>query len=339
METDIASSYWTLFKTEYRSDGCNQQILDKGDREDDRIWEEDFWTESELQKAFDRLSNKKNGDDNVTSVRDAKVHVVQRFEREAALNWDKFYTRNSTNFFKDRHYLEEVFPELLMLADKRKKCLVPSSPYLLLEIGCGVGNALLPLLERNRGNANFHAWGFDLSSVAIELMKKDKRFVKAELDGQARAAIWDVTANPCPLLLNMKEHPYVGADAALLLFCLSAVSPQKMEIAAKHIIETLKQGGTLLFRDYGRYDEAEMKLDTAKGKRLGEHFYAKQDGTRCYYFDLDDVKKLFCCDTNGESTSKKMEIVELKYIRRIYKNRGDNSVRRRVWVHGRFRKL
>ena len=24
--------------------------------------------------------------------------------------WDKFYKRNSTNFYKDRHYLHKVFP-------------------------------------------------------------------------------------------------------------------------------------------------------------------------------------------------------------------------------------
>lgn len=33
-------------------------------------------------------------------------------DKHAALNWDKFYRSNKTNFFKDRHYLDREFPEL-----------------------------------------------------------------------------------------------------------------------------------------------------------------------------------------------------------------------------------
>jgi len=36
-----------------------------------------------------------------------------------------------------------------------------------------------------------------------------------------------------------------------------------------------------------------MKLGTSKGKKLGENFYVKHDGTRCYYFDLEDLRWLF----------------------------------------------
>lgn len=33
-------------------------------------------------------------------------------EQEAGKWWDKFYQRNGTAFFKDRHYLDREFPEL-----------------------------------------------------------------------------------------------------------------------------------------------------------------------------------------------------------------------------------
>ena len=36
-----------------------------------------------------------------------------KLEREAQKNWDLFYKRNSTNFFKDRHWLTKEFPDLL----------------------------------------------------------------------------------------------------------------------------------------------------------------------------------------------------------------------------------
>lgn len=36
----------------------------------------------------------------------------QKLEKEAQKNWDLFYKRNSTNFFKDRHWTAREFEEL-----------------------------------------------------------------------------------------------------------------------------------------------------------------------------------------------------------------------------------
>ena len=36
-----------------------------------------------------------------------------KLESEARKNWDLFYKRNSTNFFKNRHWLTREFPELV----------------------------------------------------------------------------------------------------------------------------------------------------------------------------------------------------------------------------------
>lgn len=37
----------------------------------------------------------------------------EKLEKEAVKNWDLFYKRNSTNFFKDRHWTTREFQELL----------------------------------------------------------------------------------------------------------------------------------------------------------------------------------------------------------------------------------
>ncbi|MPC71760.1 Methyltransferase-like protein 6 [Portunus trituberculatus] len=37
----------------------------------------------------------------------------QKLEKEAAKNWDKFYKRNETRFFKDRHWTTREFQELV----------------------------------------------------------------------------------------------------------------------------------------------------------------------------------------------------------------------------------
>ena len=35
-----------------------------------------------------------------------------KLETEAKRNWDLFYKRNQSNFFKDRHWITREFPEL-----------------------------------------------------------------------------------------------------------------------------------------------------------------------------------------------------------------------------------
>ena len=104
-----------------------------------------------------------------------------------------------------------------------------------------------------------------------------------------------------------------------------------MKTAARNVAATLKPGGVLVLRDYGRYDEAQLKLGVSRAKRLGENFYVKSDGTRCFYFDLQHLEQLLVEEAG-------LEALELKYVRRIYQNRAKDEQRRRVWVQGRFRK-
>ena len=89
----------------------------------------------------------------------------------------------------------------------------------------------------------------------------------------------------------------------------------------------LKPGGRLLLRDYGRFDEAQLRLK--KGTRLGEHHYVKADGTCCFYFEVDDVAPLF---------ARHFETVSLGLDCRQEANRATRQRRRRVFVRGQFRK-
>lgn len=91
-----------------------------------------------------------------------------KLEKEAKKNWDLFYKRNTDHFFKDRHWLTREFPELLQESSSKDVCVGDKQPLTLLEAGCGVGNAVIPLLEEN---SNLYVYACDFSPRAIELIK------------------------------------------------------------------------------------------------------------------------------------------------------------------------
>ncbi|KAG0591269.1 hypothetical protein M758_1G158200 [Ceratodon purpureus] len=71
-------------------------------------------------------------------------------------SWETFHTRHSRNlFFKERRYLTKEFPDLCK-ADK---------PLFLLEIGCGTGSSVVPVIRANK-QAVVHAC--DCSAAALK---------------------------------------------------------------------------------------------------------------------------------------------------------------------------
>jgi len=244
--------------------------------------------------------------------------------------WNRFYEQHQTNFFKDRHWPAAAFPEEFS-----------TDTGVLCEVGCGVGNTLLPLL--NDHHSNWTVLGLDLSPTAIAVLQQDARFQRFTTRGQASCFVADIS-QPNSLPPSVQSV----ATVTSLFFCLSAIDPNNHEIAVRNAASTLRRrrgshhqqqqqsssavsgGGVLVFRDYGRYDEAQLKLGRQRHKLLDDNFYRKNDGTCCYYFTVERVRELFA-GTCG------LEELECGYIRRVYTNRSEQTQRRRVWVQARFR--
>ncbi|KAJ2694324.1 hypothetical protein H4R19_005925 [Coemansia spiralis] len=196
-----------------------------------------------------------------------------KYKDEAARNWDKFYNRNTTNFFKDRHWTDREFEEL------RPGFTFAEHKPVLLELGCGVGNFIWPVVERN---PDVFVYACDFSQRAVGFVKDNERY---SVD-RCHAFVCDITKDR--LADTIPPH---SVDLVSAIFVLSALPPEKQAVAVANIAEILKPGGRVLIRDYGVYDLAQLRFKP--GHKLEDNLYVRQDGTLSYYFSTARLRELF----------------------------------------------
>lgn len=182
-----------------------------------------------------------------------------KLERDAKRHWDIFYKRNETKFFRDRHWTTREFQELINFD--------PDQRIVFLELGCGVGNMVFPLVQE--GFSNFYFYACDFSPRAVEFVKTNALYDESRM----KAFCADLTTDD--LFDNVVEG---SVDIASLIFVLSAIHPSSWLQVAKVALRVLRPGGVLLFRDYGRYDMAQLRFKP--GHKIADNFYMRQDGTR-----------------------------------------------------------
>ncbi|KAI5398215.1 hypothetical protein KIW84_063850 [Lathyrus oleraceus] len=271
--------------------------------------------------------------------------------------WKQFHTRHSSGkFFKERRYLLKEFPQLLSSP--------PNSNPKLLEVGCGNGSTVLPILRENK---DVIVYACDCSD---ETLDRAKEIINANANANGvdsfkhrfHTFCCDVSTNgfpnwlacnhcrdnflqkkSCSLLdvkedngLNVKEPCSSegldccvgGVDFVTLIFTLSAVPLERMPRSIKECFSVLKPGGMVLFRDYGLYDMTMLRFEP--DKRVGFREYIRSDGTRSYFFCLNTVRNLFL----GAGFIE----LELDYCCVNSVNRKKGKSMQRVWVHGKFQK-
>lgn len=159
------------------------------------------------------------------------------------------------------------------------------------------------------------------------------------------------------------EIPANSLDVIIMIFCFSALHPNEWSQTVRNVYDMLKPGGTLLFRDYGRYDLAQLRM---KGSRfLENNLYVRGDGTRVYFFDKDELSEIICRGMiqdpqlqafnnqtshteaslpkdpkkgNDSSQTTGFEEVKLVVDRRLLLNRARKLKMYRIWLQGEFRK-
>ncbi|ABN65331.2 predicted protein [Scheffersomyces stipitis CBS 6054] len=274
-------------------------------------WDHVEWGEEQIEEAKSMIAKQYD-------------HPVKDFDKKLynsnpAKYWDIFYRHNRENFFKDRKWLQIEFPSLYQVTaeDYQEKCTI-------LEIGCGAGNTFFPVLSQNK-NENLKIVGCDYSKVAVDLVRSNEQFAPNHEKGVAFSSVWDL-ANPEGQLPEDVEENSV--DIVIMVFVFSALSPDQWKQAVSNLAKILKPGGEILFRDYGRYDLAQVRFK--KGRLLDDNFYIRGDGTRVYFFTEEELRQIFCID--GPFTEERIAT-----DRRLLVNRKKQLKMYRNWLQAVFR--
>ncbi|KAF8564749.1 hypothetical protein P879_07533 [Paragonimus westermani] len=278
------------------------------------------------------------------------ANMVDQFSRvklicEAGKNWDRFYNRNGTRFFKDRHWTTREFSDLLQLCCPHAHSQVNvdiscgTNSVSILEVGCGVGNFLLPLLEEFvlRKDADSKSqedrpicapplvFACDISERAVRIVRERVLSVSSCLP--CTAFVCDVSQPGSlqrALIQAQSGSNVTEMDLVTLIFVLSALNPSDMITCLKNVASVLKPGGRLLFRDYGLHDYAQLRF--GRGTRLLAELpsYARQDGTLSYFFEMNELKSML--------TESGLETVHCEYVHRRTNNVAERLSVQRVFL-------
>ncbi|XP_030371826.1 methyltransferase-like protein 6 [Scaptodrosophila lebanonensis] len=243
---------------------------------------------------------------------------AQKLEIDAQRHWDIFYKRNETRFFKDRHWTTREFQELL--AEPHNTNQSKGEHRNLLEVGCGVGNLVFPLLEEQlKSGGGFYFYACDFSPRAIDFVRANELYDPNH-----------ITAFQCDITTEQVHQsiPSESLDVCTMIFVLSAIHPDKFGDVLQNLWRLLKPGGVVLFRDYGLYDMAQLRFKP--GHKIADNFYMRQDGTRSYYFSEQELAQLF--------SSTGFEILSNSYVHRRTLNIKEGVDAPRIFLQGKFRK-
>jgi len=146
-----------------------------------------------------------------------------KYNEKPAKYWDNFYKANSGNFFRDRKWLHQEFPELVDAAKS------DAGPMKIVEIGCGAGNSVFPLLSSNE-NPDLSLYAYDYSSHAVKVVQHHPLYLDPPL-GTIHASVWDLTSKDT--LPDGLEEGTV--DIVILVFVLSALHPDEWARAIANV--------------------------------------------------------------------------------------------------------
>ncbi|KAK3994712.1 SAC3/GANP/Nin1/mts3/eIF-3 p25 family-domain-containing protein [Cladorrhinum sp. PSN332] len=253
--------------------------------EQDDPFEFNAWDHVETDDAYNEYAEQQYEMQRQSPVSDFDK---SRFNSDPAKWWNMFYKNNTSNFFKDRKWLQQEFPVLDRLTRE------DAGPVTILEIGAGAGNTAFPVIARNK-NPKLKLHACDFSKKAVEVMRASENYNTEVM----QADVWDIAGEELPPGLGEGS-----VDLVMMVFIFSALSPLQWKKAVENVYRVLKPGGEVCFRDYGRGDLAQVRF--RKGRYLEENFYIRGDGTRVYFFDKDELADIWSGKLEKEAAEEQV---------------------------------
>ncbi|KAH9601706.1 hypothetical protein LSM04_006357 [Trypanosoma melophagium] len=262
-------------------------------------------------------------------------------------NWDLYYRNNTINGYRDRHYIIREFHELRekleQLQRAKASVKIESSEstkeaslfenVLWMEAGCGVGNAILPILEEYGNTPGWGIVGFDISSVAIALLREKRLALPFHMQQKLVVRV----LNPVEESITISNSSSTSTssfiekpvDFVSMIFVLCSIPVDKHELVLQRIASCVKDGGIFFFRDYCVDDHAEKRFSTHR--QVEENTFTRSNGTLSHFFSLAEVRNLF--QASG------FEVIDLSVVEREVQNRREGMSLHRRFLQGRFRKI
>ncbi|GAA5849705.1 hypothetical protein JCM9279_001985 [Rhodotorula babjevae] len=298
----------------------------------------------------------------------AEPRFVDKLFSTAGKQWNQFYKHHAaTPFFKDRHWTLREWPQLAALGEAAEagedggELGDPTSGgqskgkgKAVLEVGCGTGAFIYPLLEQYP-SARFVA--FDFAKKAVELTLSNANHDPAHCHifqhdlTAPRAVLEDKLAQP-PLEFG---EPVVEFDFVSAVFVLSALDPAKQAQAMQTLVSLLAPGGSLLFRDYALHDAAQLRFHSLPSASYAANpsllsdsvpLYRRGDNTLTYFFTADDVRALVDGAVEAVNVERRSEgrsevVLEggVEVVEREMQNRAEQWGCTRRFVHGSWRRV
>lgn len=150
----------------------------------------------------------------------------------------------------------------------------------VLDLGCGLGNNLMPLLMEG-----FEAEGLDMSSDAIIKLKNNLKKIKK--DGKVRVGL-------------LQDLPYKNEefDAIVCVQTLAHGRTKDIKKAIHEMTRVLRSGGLIFLTLTGRTANGEVRYCLVKtATRVDERVYIPTKGAETgiphFIFDLSTIRKMF----------------------------------------------
>lgn len=249
--------------------------------------------------------------------------------------WDVFYRKHENRFFKDRHWLLTEFSELKMAGAGSEegtvhKDIAPHFPGFdtprwmcssratrrVLEVGCGAGNTIFPLLDADADPGLF-VYGCDFAASAVDVVRSHVLYDP----NRCHVFVCDVSTEDVDL-------PPSSLDVIMLIFVLSAINPDRIRKTLQRLATLLKPGGLILLRDYGRYDLAQLRF---KHQRyLADNFYIRGDRTKVYFFSQEEMRE--------HMRAVGLQELQNRFDNRLIVNRAKREQMFRVWLQCKYQK-